>query len=95
MQNQRHVVVMADTRKIQKTGGSTYIVSLPKKWVSDSNLKQGDSVRVDVRPDGTLSLASTGATEHQKLIKKMEIGDDADPKALLRELIGCYVTATT
>ena len=30
-----------DSRKLQKTGGSTMIVSLPKKWIDDSNLNQG------------------------------------------------------
>lgn len=83
---------MSETRKIQKTGGSTYTVSLPKRWVKDSNLKQGDSVRVEVRPDGTLSLFSAGTSEPQKLVKKMEVDEETDPKALLRELIGCYVT---
>lgn len=83
---------MAETRKIQKTGGSTYTVSLPKKWVKDSNLSQGDSIRVDVLPDGTLSLASSGAAEPPKLVKKMVVDQNTDPKALLRELIGCYVT---
>jgi len=83
---------MVETRKIQKTGGSTYTVSLPKKWVTDSGLRQGDSVRVDARPDGTLTLMSSGAAEQQKLVKKMEVDDETEPKALLRELIGCYVT---
>ncbi len=83
---------MVETRKIQKTGGSTYTVSLPKKWVRDSNLRQGDSIRVDVRSDGSLALFSSGASEPPKFVKKMDIGDDIDPKALLRELIGCYVT---
>ena len=30
-----------ETRKIQFTGKSTYIVSLPKKWVNDLGLKTG------------------------------------------------------
>ncbi len=32
-------------RRIQKTGGSTYIVSLPKAWV-EARLKKGDAVQV-------------------------------------------------
>ena len=35
-----------ETRKIQYTGGSSYIVSLPKKWVQDLGLKQGDHVLI-------------------------------------------------
>lgn len=32
-------------RRIQKTGGTTYIVSLPKKWV-EARLKKGDAVQI-------------------------------------------------
>lgn len=35
-----------ETRKIYKTGGSTFVVSLPKKWVVNSGIKEGDSVMV-------------------------------------------------
>src|SRR3989454_148627 len=31
-------------RKLQLTGGSTYVVSLPKHWVVDAGLKAGDTV---------------------------------------------------
>ena len=33
-------------RKIQFTGKSSYIVSLPKEWVKDQGIKQGDQVNV-------------------------------------------------
>ena len=35
-----------ETRKIQFTGKSSYIVSLPKQWIIDVGLKQGDQVRI-------------------------------------------------
>jgi len=35
-----------ETRKIQFTGKSTYIISLPKQWITDLGLKQGDQVLV-------------------------------------------------
>ena len=31
-----------ETRKIQFTGKSSYIVSLPKQWIMDLGLKKGD-----------------------------------------------------
>ncbi len=37
---------MAEIRKLQKTGNGTIIVSLPKEWVVESNLKPGDAVRM-------------------------------------------------
>lgn len=33
-----------ETRKLCLTGGSTYVVSLPKKWVKKQGLSKGDSV---------------------------------------------------
>ena len=33
-------------RKIQFTGKSSYIVSLPKEWIKDQGIKQGDQVSV-------------------------------------------------
>ena len=33
-----------DVRKVQLTGKSTYIVSLPKRWVEEVNLKKGETI---------------------------------------------------
>ena len=46
-----------ETRKIQYTGGSSYIVSLPKKWVQDLGLKQGDNVVILRQGNSLLQLA--------------------------------------
>ncbi|MGI0075353.1 MAG: AbrB/MazE/SpoVT family DNA-binding domain-containing protein, partial [Nitrosotalea sp.] len=35
-----------EMRKIQFTGKSSYIVSLPKQWITDMGLRQGDQVAV-------------------------------------------------
>ena len=34
----------SEFRKLQVTGGSTIIVSLPKEWVKSNDLKKGDVV---------------------------------------------------
>ena len=34
-------------RKLQVTGGSTFIVSLPKNWIKNNNLSSGDVVGVE------------------------------------------------
>jgi phosphate uptake regulator len=38
------------------TGKSTYIVSLPKKWVEEVGIEKGDSLTVIPRKDKTLLL---------------------------------------
>ncbi|WP_462273550.1 AbrB/MazE/SpoVT family DNA-binding domain-containing protein, partial [Methanohalophilus sp.] len=35
---------MSERRKVQLTGGSTFIVSLPINWVRGAGLEAGDSV---------------------------------------------------
>ena len=52
-----------ETRKVQITGGNTYIVSLPKKWVKAAGIKSGDSLRIIPQRDGTLVIEpETGQT---------------------------------
>lgn len=43
-------------RKIQKTGGSTYLISLPKEWITRLGLKQGDHLALIEKKDGTIIL---------------------------------------
>lgn len=45
-----------EMRKIQKTGGSTFLVSLPKDWVRRLGLKQGDHLAIIEKKDGALLL---------------------------------------
>ncbi len=44
------------TRRIQKVGGSTYIVSLPKNWVIRNGLKEKDTINIKIK-DKNLILA--------------------------------------
>src|SRR3989338_6563596 len=44
------------TRKIQQTGGSSYIITLPKKWITQHSLKEQDEVNVSVRSTGELLI---------------------------------------
>ena len=45
-----------ETRKIQFTGKSSYIISLPKQWVMELGLKQGDRIRIVRKGSSTLEL---------------------------------------
>ncbi|MDQ1371363.1 MAG: Phosphate uptake regulator PhoU [Candidatus Thermoplasmatota archaeon] len=81
-----------ETRKIQKTGGSTYVVSLPKRWVQTSGLKKGDQVALSVTGDGTLTVDPHLPRESEKLVKTVEVTAATESKTLLRQLVGSYVT---
>ncbi|WEL16208.1 Phosphate uptake regulator [Halorhabdus sp. SVX81] len=43
-----------ETRKIQKVGGSTFTVSVPKEWAKREGLETGEAVRLYTHRDGSL-----------------------------------------
>ena len=47
----------SEFRKLQVTGGSTIIVSLPKEWVKSNDLKKGDVVSLEELASGDLRLS--------------------------------------
>ena len=79
-------------RKVQVTGGSTYIVSLPKKWVKEVGLNPNDTVAILPQADGTLVLTPRLSAGEELRQKTFELREEPDERALLRNLIGAYVT---
>ncbi len=81
-----------ETRKIQFTGKSSYIVSLPKKWVMDLGLKRGDQIRI-VR-DGSSALQIYPPHYHTKSVQTeeatIEIDIDEETSSITRKLISLY-----
>jgi phosphate uptake regulator len=45
-----------DVRKVQFTGRSTYVLSLPKRWIEEMHLKAGDRVTLIRELDNSLSI---------------------------------------
>ena len=79
-----------DTRKVQKTGGSTFIVSLPKKWVNEIGIKNGDSIGFIQQPDGTM-LLSPKITEKKISRRKIVNVEGMESEHLLRKMISIYM----
>jgi phosphate uptake regulator len=79
-------------RKLQLAGGSTYLVSLPKRWVTNAGLKAGDTLFVETESDGTVSVRPR-AGEKPAIRRKVftEKGVEAR-EHLLRKLIGAYIS---
>ena len=77
------------SRRVQRTGGSTLIVSLPKVWVNRVGLNAGDEVSVAPQSDGKLIITprATVRTQPPTVINV----DGKDRGALLRETIAVYV----
>jgi phosphate uptake regulator len=80
-----------ETRKLQYTGGSSYIVSLPKKWIQDLGLKQGDHVVIMRQANSVLQIApaSKRMAKEQKEAT-IEVGKENNPYFIARKLIALY-----
>ncbi len=82
---------LMETRKIQITGGSTYIVSLPKKWVKKTGVKNGDYIVLNPRADGTLLISPQ--LKHGKGKPKKSINIDYDEtEKMTRKFIAAYLS---
>ena len=81
-----------ETRKIQFTGKSSYIVSLPKKWVLDLGLRQGD--QLVMQRQGTAGLRVTPvkhrASAGHKEDAYVNIASDEQIQTVVRKLISLY-----
>ena len=85
-----------EQRKLQVTGGSTFILSLPKDWAVRNELKRGSSMVVREEDDGSLSMSPSTFTKKEKQDEafiKSTVTDN--PDAIMRTAISAYLTATT
>jgi phosphate uptake regulator len=81
-----------ETRKIQFTGKSTYIVSLPKKWVTSLGLKAGSPITITIQ-DNSLILTpkemAKPATQPAEAI--LTVSSKDDPDTITRAIISLYL----
>lgn len=80
-----------ETRKVQITGGNTYIISLPKKWVHEMGIKGGDSLKIRPQRNGTL-VVGPDRTEKKVIHEKTFTVENDKSDHLLRKLIGAYIS---
>jgi phosphate uptake regulator len=77
-----------ETRKVQKTGKSTLIVSLPKKWATENAIINGSLLFISQNHNGNLLLSSDKSEPDQ--IVKLDIGSKCGAP-LIRDVIACYL----
>ena len=81
-----------EQRKLQVTGGSTFILSLPKDWAIRNELKRGSSMVVREEDDGSLSIAPSKFVKKEKQDEafiKTALNDN--PDAVMRTAISAYL----
>jgi phosphate uptake regulator len=79
-------------RKVQVTGGNSFVVSLPKSWVNDVGLRPKDAVAVITQPDSSLLIVprrDIRATTKSEAVIDVTPGLAKD--VLLRHFISFYL----
>lgn len=81
-----------ETRKIQFTGKSSYIVSLPKQWITDLGLKQGDQIRMSRQGSSILQIYPPKYKTKSPQVEDatIEINPEEDASTIVRKLISLY-----
>ena len=84
-----------EKRKVQKTGGSSYIVTLPKQWVEANGIEKNDTVGMFIAEDGTLIISPDTEAKSEQREKRIDLRDVDEPKHLFRYLVGSYIMGYT
>ena len=81
-----------ETRKIQFTGKSSYIVSLPKHWIQDMGIKRGDQVKISRQGSSALQIYPPNHQTRTILVEDatFEIEPEEDTTSIVRKLISLY-----
>jgi len=81
-----------EVRKLQVTGGSTYVLSLPKKWATQMGLRKGSKLTLVRQNDGSLLVTPEGLKKLEKPADAMiKVKPTDDPDSIIRKLVSTYL----
>ena len=92
------MVYHIENRKIQKTGGSSYIITLPIDWIKTHNIDKnykGYTLGLISQPDGNLMITPNPKSEEIVKIKEFDVDNIKDNNFLFRLLVGAYIMGYT
>ena len=79
-------------RRVQMTGGSTYIISIPKEWAKTLNIEKGSEVVLELSREGLIRIASPGAAKRkQPRIFEVNLRDGLSDAAVSMQIIAAYL----
>src|SRR5688572_26129459 len=85
------IVANMELRKLQVTGGSTHVVSLPKKWVDRNGLGRSDTIAIHEEPDGSLLLIPHSEARSKPRSLSVMLPDRPGDEEIVRRLVGAYL----
>jgi len=80
-----------ELRKLQVTGGSTHVVSLPKKWIDRNHLGRSQAIAIHEEPDGSLLLMPHGETQTIARAITVDLPESPQSEEVVRRLVGAYL----
>ena len=81
-----------EPRKLQLTGGSTYTISLPKKWIIQNQLEKNSTILVRSEDDGTLSIIPSDLAKQEQLEEAYILVSPKDlPDPIIRKTVSAYL----
>ena len=72
-----------EIRRVQMTGGSSYIVTLPKDWIKHLNIQKNDPIGLFRQTDRTLLISPKMNREQTERIKEFKVDDKTNKDFLL------------
>jgi phosphate uptake regulator len=81
-----------ETRKLQITGGSTYVLSLPKRWVTQNGLEKGSQLLIRQEENGTLAVLPPELAKPEKTDEALiKASSEDSSEALIRKTVSVYL----
>ncbi|MXY61480.1 MAG: phosphate uptake regulator PhoU [Cenarchaeum sp. SB0665_bin_23] len=78
------------TRKLQKNGGSTYVISLPRSWVDGMHLKTGDGISVSVNVNNSLTISpDVSLVDNSQAVAA--VGPKDSDESIRRKVVAMYL----
>ncbi len=80
-----------ETRRVQITGKSSYIVSIPKRWVEELGLKPKDEVMIVRHGISSIQIMPKHMLKQQQRDATIHVGSKSSADSVLRDLISLYL----
>ncbi|MDI6718287.1 MAG: phosphate uptake regulator PhoU [Methanomicrobiales archaeon] len=77
------------------TGGSSYVISLPKDWIQSMNIKKNEPLQIKIQSDGSLLILPHPSEAKGSRVKEFKADRIQNPTFLFRCLVGAYIAGHT
>jgi len=79
------------TRKIQLSGGSTYIISLPKDWIEELKIKVGENITIVKNSNQSMTLFPREQDDERKTTAVIYSSQKDSGDSVKRKIIAAYL----